>query len=62
LTRFHADAGITLLALFILLGMLGMLVATSLPADLSILGGLTILLVTGVLSVRPSPNSPTEAC
>jgi di/tricarboxylate transporter len=48
LSAFHFDAWITLLVLF---GILALLVATSLPADLLMLGGLTVLLLSGVLSV-----------
>jgi len=47
----------------VLFGILVLLVTTSLPADLLVLGGLTILLRTGVLSVsQPSPVSRTTAC
>ncbi len=48
MSQFHPDAWVTVI---VLLGILGLLIATSLPADLLMLGGLTILLLTGVLSV-----------
>lgn len=49
MSQFHADAWVTVLVLF---AILGLLVATSLPADLLMLGGLTVLLLAGVLSVQ----------
>ncbi|HEU4617368.1 MAG TPA: SLC13 family permease [Gammaproteobacteria bacterium] len=48
MSGFHADAWITIA---VLAGLFALLVGTSLPADLLMLGGLTILLLTGVLSV-----------
>jgi len=47
-SQFHPDAWVTVVVLF---GILVLLVTTSLPAILLMLGGLTILLLTGVLSV-----------
>ncbi len=48
MSQFHPDAWVTIVVLF---GILALLVTTSLPADLLMLGGLTVLLLTGVLSV-----------
>ena len=48
MSQLHFDAWITVVVVG---GILGLLVATSLPADLLMLGGLTILLLAGVLTV-----------